>query len=43
MIFSEATIALPLVAAYAYHQADYAQRQERRIGSIFDPVTSSMG
>ncbi|MBL4734315.1 MAG: deoxyhypusine synthase [Flavobacteriales bacterium] len=40
MIFSEATIALPLVAAYAYHRGDHTKRLERKLNKIFDLVTS---
>ena len=40
MIFSEATIAVPLVAAYAYHEAGYAQRQEKQLTRIFDQPTA---
>ena len=35
MIFAEATIALPLVAAYAYHKGDFSKRSERRLNRIF--------
>jgi deoxyhypusine synthase len=38
MVYSEATLALPLVAGYAWHKKAYAERRERRWGRILDPV-----
>ncbi|MBL4752403.1 MAG: deoxyhypusine synthase [Flavobacteriales bacterium] len=43
MIFSEATIALPLLAAYAYHKGDFEKRRERKLNTIFYEVTSASG
>ena len=39
MVFSEATLALPLIAGYAYHKKAYTERRERRWSRILDPVT----
>jgi deoxyhypusine synthase len=38
MIFSEATIAMPLIAGYAYHKKDWVGRKERRLNEILDGV-----
>jgi deoxyhypusine synthase len=40
MVYSEATLALPLVAGYAWHKKAYAGRRERRWSRILDPVTA---
>ena len=39
MVYSEATLALPLIAGYAWHKKAYAGRRERRWSRILDPVT----
>lgn len=36
MIFSEATIAMPLIAGYAYHKKEWVGRPERRFNDILD-------
>ena len=36
MVFSEATIALPLIAGYAYHKNNWQNRKERRFGEALD-------
>ena len=36
MVFSEATIAFPLIAGYAYHQKHWQGRTERRLNEMFD-------
>ena len=36
MIFAEATIAMPLVVAYAYHKGSYKRRIERRFNDVLD-------
>ena len=36
MIFSEATIAMPIVAGYAVHKRDWVGRPERRLNEILD-------
>jgi len=41
MIFSEATIALPLVAAYAYHRSDQLKRTGRKLNGMFSTVGSA--
>jgi len=35
MVYAEATLAVPLLAGYAYHQAGWRQRQARRFGRLF--------
>lgn len=35
MVFCEATIALPLIAGYAYHQSDWKNRQPRQFNRYF--------
>lgn len=39
MVYSEATLALPLVTGYAWHKKAYAGRHERHWSRILDPVT----
>lgn len=36
MVFSEATIAMPLIAGYAYHKQSWKGRKERRFNDILD-------
>jgi deoxyhypusine synthase len=36
MVFSEATIALPLIASYAYHKGNWKQRKEHRYSEMLD-------
>lgn len=36
MVFSEATIAMPLISAYAYENADWKNRKERRYNDLLD-------
>lgn len=36
MIFCEATIAMPVIASYAYHKADWKNRTERRFNKLFE-------
>ncbi len=38
MVFSEATVALPLIAGYGYHKRNWEGRPERRFNDIFDKV-----
>jgi len=40
MVYSEATLALPLIAGYAYHKRAYAERKERRWSRLLEPVTA---
>jgi deoxyhypusine synthase len=35
MIFSEATLALPLLASYAYHKGDWKKRNEKKLNATF--------
>src|ERR1700678_3654151 len=39
MVYSEATLALPLLTGYAYHKKAHAQRKQRRWSRILDPVS----
>jgi deoxyhypusine synthase len=38
MVYSEATIAMPLIAGYAYHKGSYKARKERRFNDILSEV-----
>lgn len=38
MVFSEATLALPLIAGYAYHQGGWKGRPERRLNDFLDAL-----
>jgi len=38
MIFSEATLSLPLMVSYAYHKGHWKNRSEKRLSRIFAPV-----
>jgi len=40
MVYSEATLALPLIAGYAWHKKAAASRSERRWSRILEPVTA---
>jgi deoxyhypusine synthase len=40
MVYSEATLALPLITGYAYHKQAHAGRQSRRWSRVLDPVTA---
>jgi deoxyhypusine synthase len=40
MVYSEATLALPLIAGYAYQKKAYTARSERRWARILEPVTA---
>jgi deoxyhypusine synthase len=40
MVYSEATLALPLIAGYAYGKRAYAGRKERRWARLLEPVTA---
>ena len=39
MVFSEATLAVPLIAGYAYGKQAYAGREGKRFARILEPVT----
>ena len=38
MIFSEATLALPLIAGYAFHKKGYTARKGKNFAKILDRV-----
>ncbi|MDX1963281.1 MAG: deoxyhypusine synthase [Pirellulales bacterium] len=38
MIYSEATLALPLLAGYAYHQGAWKNRQAKQFSKLWEPV-----
>ncbi|HEY9136963.1 MAG TPA: deoxyhypusine synthase family protein, partial [Terriglobus sp.] len=40
MVYSEATIALPLIAGYAYHKKAYAARTGKAFAAVLEPVTA---
>ena len=40
MVYSEATIALPLIAGYAYHKNAHEGRRSRHWSRLLDPVTA---
>ena len=35
MVFAEATIAMPLIAGYAYHKRNWEDRKERRLNELY--------
>ncbi len=43
MVFSEATIALPLIAGYAYHKRGWEQRQEKQFARIYTEAEQAVG
>jgi deoxyhypusine synthase len=40
MVYSEATLALPLITCYAFHKKAYAERKQRRWSRLLEPVTA---
>ena len=40
MVYSEATLALPLITGYAYHKKAHGERKERRWSRLLEPVTA---
>jgi deoxyhypusine synthase len=38
MVYSEATLAVPLIAGYAWHKEAHAARRERRWARLLEPV-----
>jgi deoxyhypusine synthase len=40
MVYSEATLALPLITGYAYHKKAHIQRKQRRWSRLLEPVTA---
>ncbi len=43
MVFSEATIAVPLIAGYAYHKRGWEQRSERQFARIYTDAQQPVG
>ena len=41
MVFSEATLAVPLIAGYAYHKGNWKQRKPKRWTRILEPATQT--
>ncbi|NBO91086.1 MAG: deoxyhypusine synthase [Planctomycetia bacterium] len=41
MVYSEATLALPLILGFAYHKGNWRTRQARRWSRLLEPVTAS--
>jgi deoxyhypusine synthase len=39
MVYSEATLALPLIAGYAYHKGGWKNRELRRFSRLWEPAT----
>ncbi len=42
MVYSEATIAMPLVAGYAYHKGDWKQRKDKEFQKLFHKETATV-
>ncbi len=40
MVFSEATLAVPLITGYAYHKGAHKAREGKRFARVFEPVTA---
>ena len=40
MVYSEATIAVPLICGYAYHKGGWKNRKERRWSRLLEPVAA---
>jgi len=43
MVYSEATLALPLIAGYAYHKGAWKSRSDRRWSRSFEPTVTNVG
>ena len=43
MVFSEATLAVPLIAGYAYHRRGWERRRERRFADLYAAETQPVG
>jgi deoxyhypusine synthase len=41
MVYSEATLALPLIAGYAFHKKGYVERTGKKFGEVLDHVAVS--
>jgi deoxyhypusine synthase len=42
MVYSEATLALPLIAGYAYHKGAWKNRQLRRWNRLLEPAAAGV-
>jgi len=42
MVYSEATIAFPLIAGYGYHKKNWAGRTEKRLNRLFATQTADV-
>ena len=42
MVYSEATLAVPLIAGYAYHQRGWQSRPERRFARLFETAAQAV-
>ncbi|MEX0678778.1 MAG: deoxyhypusine synthase [Pirellulales bacterium] len=42
MVYSEATLAVPLIAGYAYHQGAWKKRQAKRFARLLEPAAQSV-
>jgi deoxyhypusine synthase len=40
MVYSEATLAVPLIAGYAYHKKAYEARKAKHWARLLEPVTA---
>ena len=43
MVFSEATLAVPLIAGYAYHKGNWKKRTAKRWTRLLEPATQVVG
>lgn len=43
MVYSEATLAVPLIAGYGYHQGNWKQRKAKHFGRLFAPAEQGVG
>ena len=39
MVYSEATLAVPLIVGYAYHKGSWKNRGEKRWARLLEPAT----
>jgi deoxyhypusine synthase len=42
MVYSEATLAFPLITGYAYHKGSWKKRQAKRFARMFEPAAQSV-
>jgi deoxyhypusine synthase len=43
MVFSEATLAVPLIVGYAYHKGGWKKRTAKRWTKVLEPATQAVG